>query len=62
MNQWSSQQTSNYDRDNVLEPGYLFLFHRIRSKWGIEIPRTAEIREGLYISHCCGVIISGTAS
>ena len=45
----------------LLEPLYLFLFHRIRSKWGIEIPRTAEIGEGLYISHCFGVVISGSA-
>jgi serine O-acetyltransferase len=45
----------------LLEPVYLFLFHRIRSKWGIEIPRTAEIGEGLYISHCFGVVISGVA-
>ena len=33
----------------LLEPVYLALFHRIRSKWGIEISRSAEIGAGFYI-------------
>jgi len=44
------------------EPIYLFLYHRVRSKWGIEIPRSAEIGEGLYIGHYGGIIISGSAT
>lgn len=45
----------------LLEPIYLFLFHRIRSKWGIEIGRTAEIGAGFYIGHYGGITISGYA-
>lgn len=44
-----------------LEPIYILLYHRIRSKWGIEIPRSAEIGEGFYIGHCGGITISGAA-
>ncbi len=44
-----------------LEPVYILLYHRIRSKWGIEIPRTAEIGEGFYIGHSGGITISGSA-
>lgn len=43
-----------------LEPLYFLLYHRIRSKWGIEIPRSAEIGEGFYIGHSGGIIISGS--
>lgn len=42
-----------------LEPIYLCLNHRIRSKWGIDINRSAEIGEGLYIGHFGGIEISG---
>lgn len=42
----------------LLEPLYLLQFHRIRSRWGIEIPRQTEIGEGLYIGHFGGIIIS----
>jgi len=45
----------------ALEPIYMLLFDRIRSKWGIEIPRSAEIGEGFYIGHSGGIIISGAA-
>lgn len=45
----------------LLEPIYLICFHRIRSKWGIEIPRSAEIGAGLYIGHYGGITISGQA-
>lgn len=45
----------------ILEPVYLFLSHRIRSRWGIEISRSAEIGPGLYIGHYGGITISGLA-
>jgi serine O-acetyltransferase len=45
----------------LLEPVYLILYHRIRSKWGIEIPRSAEIGAGFYIGHHGGITISGRA-
>lgn len=44
-----------------LEPVYIFLSHRIRSKWGIEIPRSAEIGEGFYIGHFGGITIGGAS-
>lgn len=43
----------------LLEPVYLLLIHRIRSKWGIEISRSAEIGAGFYIGHYGGITISG---
>ena len=45
----------------ILEPLYMFLYHRIRSKWGIEIPRVTQIGEGFYIGHSGGIVISGLA-
>jgi serine O-acetyltransferase len=42
----------------VLTPIYVFQFHRMRSKWGIEIPRTTQIGEGFYIGHFGGITIS----
>jgi serine O-acetyltransferase len=45
----------------LLEPLYLVLFHRIRTKWGIEISRSAEIGPGFYIGHYGGITISGFA-
>jgi len=45
----------------LLEPFYLLLYHRIRSKWGIEIPRSAQLGEGFYIGHSGGITISGSA-
>lgn len=44
-----------------LEAFYILFYHRIRSKWGIEIPRTAEIAPGMYIGHHGGIIISSLA-
>jgi serine O-acetyltransferase len=43
----------------LLEPIHMILFHRIRTKWGIEISRSAEIGEGFYIGHYGGITISG---
>lgn len=43
------------------EPLYMILFHRIRSKWGIEISRATQIGSGLYIGHPGGITISGLA-
>lgn len=45
----------------ALEPVYLILYHRIRSKWGISIPRSAEIGAGFYIGHSGGITVSGHA-
>ena len=45
----------------VLMPLFVFLFYRIRTKWGIEIQRDATIDEGLYIGHHGGIVISGGA-
>lgn len=41
-----------------LEPWYFFQYHRMRSKWGIEIPRVANIDTGLYIGHHGGIVVS----
>jgi serine O-acetyltransferase len=41
------------------EPLHLILLRRIRSKWGIEISRSAEIGAGFYIGHYGGITISG---
>jgi len=42
-------------------PLYLILSHRVRSKWGIDIGRTAKIGPGFYIGHYGGITISGRA-
>jgi len=44
-----------------LEPLYLLLSHRMRSKWGINIPRSVEVGPGLYIGHSGGIVIAGDA-
>jgi serine O-acetyltransferase len=44
-----------------LEPVFILLSHRIRSKWGIVIPRSVEIGEGFYIGHFGGITIGGAA-
>jgi serine O-acetyltransferase len=44
-----------------LEPIHLFLSHRVRSKWGIDIAISAEIGPGFYIGHFGGIIIGGRA-
>ena len=45
----------------MLEPIYMLLYQRIRSKWGIEIPRVTQIGAGFYIGHSGGIVISGLA-
>ena len=45
----------------LLTPIYLFLYHHMRSNWGIDIPRATEIGEGLYIGHYGGIFISNAA-
>ena len=45
----------------LLEPLHLFLYHRIRAKWGIDIGREAQIGPGCYIGHFGGIIVSGLA-
>ena len=45
----------------LLEPFFLFYYHRVRSKWGIEIPRNAQIAAGLYVGHYGGIFISPEA-
>jgi len=45
----------------LFTPIYFALDHRIRSKWGIEIPRSTEIGEGFYIGHFGGITISASA-
>jgi len=45
----------------LLEPVYLLLYHRIRSKWGIQIPRSTIIGEGFYIGHYGGITLSAGA-
>ncbi|WP_050484161.1 hypothetical protein [Pseudoalteromonas fuliginea] len=35
-----------------------FQYHRMCSKWGIEIPRVENIDTGLYIEHHGGVVVS----
>jgi serine O-acetyltransferase len=42
----------------LLEPIFILLFDYVRIVWGIEIPREADIGEGLYIGHYGGIIIS----
>lgn len=44
-----------------LDPIYAVLFYIILCAWGIEIPRSAEIGEGLYVGHCGGITISSSA-
>src|SRR5262245_27148721 len=41
----------------VLEPVHLYLFHRVRVKWGIELSRSAQIGPGCYIGHFGGIIV-----
>jgi serine O-acetyltransferase len=43
----------------LLEPVYSLYWHRVRSKWGIEIDRCATIGHGFYIGHFGGIVISG---
>jgi serine O-acetyltransferase len=45
----------------LLEPVYMLLYRSIRIKWGIEIPRSAQIGEGFFIGHSGGIVISDAA-
>jgi serine O-acetyltransferase len=45
----------------LLTPIYLYLHHRIKVKWGIDIPRSTRIGEGLYLGHFGGIILSNAA-
>jgi len=40
---------------------YLFLYHRIKAKWGIEIPRQTAVGDGLYIGHFGGIVVAPEA-
>ena len=55
--QWLKNQNIIYRV--ILSPLYFYLFNRIRTRWGIDIPRSARIGAGLYIGHFGGIIISG---
>ncbi len=41
-----------------LTPLWLLLYHRIRTKWGIELPRRTCVGPGLYIGHFGGIIVN----
>jgi serine O-acetyltransferase len=45
----------------LLTPIYFFMNHRVRTRWGIEIPRATQIGSGFYIGHFGGIIISDEA-
>ncbi|OHB76295.1 MAG: hypothetical protein A2Z25_24040 [Planctomycetes bacterium RBG_16_55_9] len=45
----------------LLTPLYLYLHHRVVTKWGIDLSRTARIGEGCYIGHFGGIIVGGDA-
>jgi serine O-acetyltransferase len=45
----------------LLSPIYLLLYRRMRIKWGIEIPRSAEIGAGLFIGHFGGIVVASEA-
>jgi serine O-acetyltransferase len=42
-----------------LESLYFFMFYLIRMKWGIDLNRSADIGEGLYVGHFGGIELSG---
>jgi serine O-acetyltransferase len=54
--QWLLRQRSSVQ--TLLTPVYLVQYHRMRSKWGIDVPRQAQIGKGLYIGHFGGITIS----
>jgi serine O-acetyltransferase len=43
----------------LLTPLYLYLHHRVVTKWGIDLARTARIGEGCYIGHFGTIIVGG---
>ncbi|MCH9813291.1 MAG: serine acetyltransferase [Epsilonproteobacteria bacterium] len=51
------------DRRNIiikafLLPIYFILNQRLKSKWGIQIPKSAQIDEGFYIGHFGGITLA----
>jgi serine O-acetyltransferase len=44
-----------------LEPLYQWQSYRVRTRWGIEIPRRVDIDEGLYIGHFGDIHVSAGA-
>ena len=46
----------------LLMPFHLYLSHRIRAKWGIQIQRRAKIGPGFYIGNFGGIFVSGLAT
>ena len=57
--QWLLKQSPSVQ--TLLTPLYLLQHHRMRSKWGIDVPRQAQIGEGLYIGHFGGITVSPLA-
>jgi serine O-acetyltransferase len=45
----------------LLTPPYIYLDHRMRAKWGIQIQRRVRIGGGFYIGHYGGIFISDLA-
>ncbi len=45
----------------LLSPLYLYLDHRLRAKWGIQIQRRVRIGAGFFIGHYGGIFISDLA-
>jgi serine O-acetyltransferase len=46
----------------LLTPLYVVMNHIMKTTWGIDIPRRAQIGEGLYIGHYGGIFISELAT
>jgi len=46
----------------LLMPIYLYLDHRLRAKWGIQIQRRVAIGGGFYIGHYGGIFVSDLAT
>jgi len=45
-----------------LTPIYLYLDHRMKAKWGIQIQRRARIGAGFYVGHYGGIFVSSEAT
>lgn len=45
----------------LLTPLYLYLDHRLRAKWGIQIQRRVRIGAGFFIGHYGGIFVSDLA-
>jgi serine O-acetyltransferase len=46
----------------LLTPLYLIQYHRMKAKWGIDIPRQATVGSGFYIGHFGGITVSPLAT